>query len=240
MIIIPAIDIRGGMVVRLFQGDYNKEKAYSQNPSEVAKKWADAGAKMIHVVDLDGARSGKPINLEILEGIVNGVNVPIQMGGGLRSIDDIERILSLGVKRVVLGTKAFDEKFLKEIIKRFGASSIVVGIDSFGDNVQVEGWLTKSGYNIKDTCEHVIKCGIENIIFTDIKSDGTLSGPNFESLKILISYPSLNVIVSGGIGSLDDIKKINSLGVKNITGIIIGKALYEDVISFKDAMNIVT
>lgn len=238
MILIPAIDIRGGNVVRLVQGNYNNEKVYSTDPPSVAQQWVHAGAQMLHIVDLDGAREGIPFNIAVLEKVAKDISVPIQMGGGLRTIQAVQTILSLGVKRVVIGTKAFDQEFLKELISRFGNERIVVGIDASGDNVQIEGWVRESGYSIERACEHAMCCGVKYVVFTDITRDGTLKGPNIESLRKVLSCSSLHIIVSGGIGSLDDIKRIADLKEDKISGVIIGKALYEKKFSFKDALRL--
>ncbi|MBU1862571.1 MAG: 1-(5-phosphoribosyl)-5-[(5-phosphoribosylamino)methylideneamino]imidazole-4-carboxamide isomerase [Candidatus Omnitrophica bacterium] len=240
MILIPAIDIRNGNVVRLHQGNYEKETVYSSDPVAMAQQWVDEGAKMLHVVDLDGAREGLPYNIKAIENITRAVSIPIELGGGLRTVKSVRTVLDDGVRRAVIGTKALDETLIKRLIEEFGSEQIVVGIDVVHGTVKTDGWLQSSGLSIEAVCDRIINCGVLHVIFTDIVRDGTLKGPNIESLKRVLSFKELKVVASGGIGSLDDIRTIVSLRAPNLFGIIIGKALYEGKISLRDACNMIT
>jgi len=239
MILIPAIDIRDGKVVRLFRGDYAQEKVYSDDPVMMAKKWVQQGAQMIHVVDLDGAREGKPKNSTVIQSLVESVGVPIQMGGGMRSLEIIKQTLAMGVSRVVIGTKALDEKMVCSVLKEVSADQIVVGIDASEGMVRTEGWIKESGVQVETLCENIIRCGVKHIVFTDIKQDGTLSGPNIESLKRVLSFSELRVVASGGVGSIDHIRSIALLRAPNVYGVIIGKALYEETLALSEALTLV-
>lgn len=236
MILIPAIDLRDGNVVRLLRGDYTQEKVYTNSPKAVAERWIDAGAEMIHMVDLDGARDGVPANLSVVTEVAKCAPCPVQFGGGLRTPEAVSATLAAGVSRVVIGTKGLDTDLLRVVLDEHGPEKIVVGLDAFNGSVKTEGWLKDSGYSVEDACERIVKAGIKHVVFTDIACDGTLQGPNIESLKKVLSFSELQVVASGGIGSLDDLRNIAALECPNVFGIIIGKALYEEVFTLPDAI----
>jgi len=236
MLIIPAIDLKDGCVVRFVQGRSN-EKIYSRSPVKTAKHWVKSQAKLLHIVDLDGAVSGTLKNLDALKEIINGVSVPIEFGGGVRKIETIRMLLKLGVQRVVLGTKAIEDKvFLKKAFKEF-KERIIVSVDAKSGKLLVKGWrsearsmdLLKFALQLKDM-------GFRQLIYTDTQKDGTLTGPNIKGAKELLKNTGLNIIASGGISSLDDIYKLKKLESKGLTGVIIGKALYEGKFTLPQAM----
>lgn len=238
MLIIPAIDIKDGCVVRFVQGRLDK-KVYSRDPVKAAKHWAKQGAKLIHVVDLDGAFSGKPKNLEAVKQIVDSVDVPVQFGGGVRSLKNIKELVAYGIQRVVLGTKAAEGKgFLKEAFGKF-KEKIIVSIDTKADRVLTKGW--KASYDKLDSLSfaHYLKdIGFKQVIYTDVLKDGTLKGPNIQGIKNLLKETGLNVIASGGISCLNDIRKLKLLEKKGLTGVIIGKALYEGRFTLAEALKV--
>jgi len=238
MLIIPAIDLRGGKVVRLFQGKFNQERIYSSDPVKTAKHWVRQGAKFLHVVDLDGARSGNPKNLAALKKIISGVCVPIEFGGGVRRIDTITKLLSMGVQRVVLGTKAAsDAVFLKKARKIFG-EKIIVSIDARSDKVLTHGWNRNTVKTTLTFAKELKKIGFKQLIYTDISKDGTLSGPNILGIKKLLKETGLNVIASGGVADLKDLVNLGKLKKQGIVGVIIGKALYEGKFTLTEALKI--
>ena len=234
MILYPAIDIKNGQCVRLRQGQFHDVEVYSHSPANVAKEWETLGASYIHIVDLDGALAGHSVNDEVIKEIVDTVNVPIQVGGGIRTINDIEHKLNLGVSRVIIGTKAVENtQFVKEIIQRFGADKIVIGIDAKNGMVATDGWEKISQYNAVLLALSMKTLGVKTIIYTDISKDGMLQGPNIERTKEMVDVTGLNIIASGGVSSMKDLEAIN--GIK-ASGAIIGKALYERRIELDKAI----
>ncbi|GAB6086185.1 1-(5-phosphoribosyl)-5-[(5-phosphoribosylamino)methylideneamino]imidazole-4-carboxamide isomerase [Alkaliphilus crotonatoxidans] len=224
MIIYPAIDIKGGKCVRLTQGLKNQEKVYYDWPQEVARLWQEKGARWLHVVDLDGAFGGRARNYEIVKEMVTSATIPIQIGGGIRSLENIEAWLALGIKRVILGTKALEDPvMLKEALKRF-SEEIVVSIDAKNGLVTTEGWVKTSSIKAVDFAMRLEEQGVRRIVYTDISRDGMLSGPNFEALENLKGAVGLEIIASGGISSLKDLTALQRMGIE---GAIVGKALYE-------------
>lgn len=238
MLIIPAIDIKDGCVVRFVQGRLDK-KVYSHDPVKTARHWAKQGARLIHVVDLDGAFSGKPKNLDALKQIAKAVDVPVQFGGGVRNIGMIQTLLDFGVKRVVLGTKAAQEEgFLKKAFKKF-KDEIIVSIDTKDGRVLTKGWQASCGSMGMLKFAHTLKnMGFKQVIYTDILKDGTLKGPNIKAIKSLLKETGLNVIASGGISSLNDIHRLSLLKSKGLVGVIIGKALYEGRFTLAEALKL--
>ena len=235
MIILPAIDIRNGKVVRLLKGDFTKETVYSGDPVNMAIRWEREGARMLHIVDLDGAFSGKLVNLAAVKQIISSVKIPVELGGGLRTEGEIEEALLCGVKRIIIGTKAYeDESFLKKLIKRH-ADAIAVSIDAAKNEILSEGWKTQTAITIKEIMQRINDAGVKTIIYTDILKDGTMEGPNLDGIRDVLSNTSCDVIISGGISSLDDIKAIKGLNSENLAGIIVGKALYEGAFTLKEA-----
>lgn len=235
MKLFPAIDIKNGQCVRLRQGDFRDVLVYSDIPLKVAKEWEASGASFIHVVDLDGALVGHSVNEQVIKEIVDNINIPIQLGGGIRSIKDIESKLNLGINRVIIGTKAaIDPAFMKEAISIFGPERIIAGIDAKDGIVAVEGWEKLSSYNAVALALEMKNVGVETIVYTDIAKDGMLQGPNVHYTAEMVEETGLNIIASGGISSLKDLELLNEY---NIYGAIIGKALYENKIDFKQAVS---
>ena len=238
MLIIPAIDIKDGCVVRFVQGRLDK-KIYSRDPVKTAKHWVKQGAKIIHVVDLDGAFSGRPKNLDMVKQIVRAVDVPIQFGGGMRNLRIIETLLDYGVARIVLGTKAAqDRDFLKKAFKKF-KDRIIVSIDTKADRILTKGWQSIYGnIDILKFAQNLRALGFKQVIYTDVLKDGTLKGPNIKGIKNLLKETRLNVIASGGISSLNDIRRLKLLEKKGLVGVIIGKALYEGRFTLAEALKL--
>ena len=239
MIVIPAIDIIKGKVVRLHQGDFNKEKVYSNDPIETAIDWQDKGASFLHIVDLDGAKYGEAKNRDVICRIIKSVKMPCEIGGGLRTVEDVRYFLKQGAKRVVLGTRAIEDiEFLKKLISEFG-ERIVVGIDFVGDKVVKNGWQEKTELSPDDVIKHMQAVGVKTIVVTDIVTDGVLKGPNIERLKKILVATDISVIASGGISCLEDVKKLKEIAAKNLEGVIIGRALYEGKIALEEAIKAV-
>jgi phosphoribosylformimino-5-aminoimidazole carboxamide ribotide isomerase len=234
MKLFPAIDIKNGQCVRLRQGSFRDVLVYSDLPQKVAKEWEASGASFIHVVDLDGALVGYSVNEDVIKKIVQNISIPIQLGGGIRSIKDIENKLSLGISRVIIGTKAaIDPGFMKEAISIFGAEHIIAGIDAKDGIVAVEGWEKLSAYNAVDLALEMKNVGVDTIVYTDIAKDGMLQGPNIHYTAEMVEKTGLKIIASGGVSSLKDLELLNEI---KVYGAIIGKALYENRIDFKKAV----
>jgi len=251
MIIFPAIDIKDGQCVRLYQGDYARVTTYDADPVQVALRWQQAGAKWLHVVDLDGAARGEPVNLALIAAIRAATSLYVEVGGGLRSLEHIEQVLALGVERVILGTIALtDRALLENAMQRWG-ERIVVGLDARDGLVAISGWRETSAVQATVLAGELCEAGVRRFIYTDIARDGALSGPNLPALQEMqraiasaiekISYSheatfqpeSCSLITSGGIRSLDDVRSIAALGIE---GVIIGKALYTGAVELADAI----
>lgn len=231
MIIFPAIDIRGGQCVRLKQGDFNEETVYGSNPAQMAKKWEEDGAEFIHVVDLDGAKDGEGKNLSVIEEIVKSVNVPVQLGGGIRTMDYVDKLVEIGVSRVILGTAVIEkEGFAIEAIKKHG-DKIAVSLDAKNGYVATKGWTHTTDIKAIDVAKELEGYGLKTIIYTDIAKDGMLIGPNFEETEALNESVNIDIIASGGVGSVEDVRRLTEM---NVYGAIIGKALYDNKVSLKD------
>ena len=236
MIILPAIDLRHGKVVRLIKGDFDKETKYSDDPVEMAKKWANQGAEMLHVVDLDGALEGKPINLSIIKEIASEIDIPIEVGGGIRNLEDINAVLDSRVKRVILSTAACEnQELLKEAVETFG-ESIVIGIDAKNGVVMKRGWIKSAEIDAIELTLELQKIGIKRIIYTNIEADGTLSGIRFDNIKKFIEKTNVRVTASGGVSTINDIKQLKTLENQGLEAAIIGKALYDNHLSLKEAI----
>lgn len=234
-ILYPAIDIRDGQCVRLFKGDYAQETVYG-HPLEMAQKWVEQGAEWIHLVDLDGAKAGEPVNHELIVQIAQEVNVPVQIGGGIRHIEQVEAYLSKGIERVILGTSAIkNPEFVKEALRQFGAR-IAIGLDARNGFVATEGWLESSEVRTEELALRLVEQGAETFIFTDISKDGTLAGPNLEATAELAEKVGKEVIASGGVSSLKDIRDLSVLSPKGVAGAIVGKALYQPVFTLEEAL----
>jgi len=239
MDIFPAIDLLEGRCVRLYQGDYDRSQVFHDNPADVAQQWASEGATWLHVVDLDGAKAGKPVNLEAIAAIVEAVSVPIQVGGGLRDRASVAQLLELGVQRVILGTVAVEQPQLVASLCQEFPGRIVVGIDARNGKVATRGWLETSEVSATDLAQQMQQLGAVAIIYTDIHRDGTLSGPNLDALRELATSLSISVIASGGVSSITDLLSLLALEPLGVTGAIVGRALYTGDISLKQAIQAV-
>lgn len=238
MKVIPAIDIKDGNVVRLTRGDYEQIKLYSHDPGSIARRWHSQGASILHVVDLDGAFSGKPENMDSVSAIVRSVSIPVELGGGLRTLDAISWAFKIGVSKVVLGTRvAEDMDFITTVIKTYG-DKIIIAIDSKNGFVMLKGWTKSSSINAIDMARRMEHLGASAVIYTDVTVDGTLSGPNFTMVDNFVSNVNIPVIAAGGISCVDDINKLCALNRKNLTGVIVGKALYEGTVNLMEAINV--
>ena len=238
MIIFPAIDIRGGKCVRLTEGRFDQETIFADNPLDMAKKWVEQGAQYLHLVDLDGALKGASVNTDAIKAIVDFVDIPVQLGGGIRTIENIEHILSLGVTRVILGSVAVkNPELVKEACQKFG-DKIVVGIDAKNGEVAVEGWGISGGVKTEDLAKQMSAVGVERIIFTDISRDGTLTGVNVEATAELAKLSGLKIIASGGVSSLEDIKAVKAVENSGVEGVIVGKAIYTGAVDLPAAIKI--
>ena len=236
MIIFPAIDIKDKKCVRLTQGDFDKVNVYGEDPSLMAKKWADDGAEFIHVVNLNGSRDEIGINDETLSKVAKSVDVPIQVGGGIRDEKRVKELLDLGINRVIVGTMAIENKeLLKELIEKYGNDKIVVSIDAKNGKVATHGWEKVSDIDSVDLCKELEQIGVKTIVYTDISKDGMLEGPNFDIYKELSQKTSLDIIASGGVTSIDDVKRLLDM---NMYGAIIGKALYDNRIDLKEVLDL--
>ena len=239
MEVIPAIDLLEGRCVRLYQGDYAQAETFDENPVLVARQWAEQGATRLHVVDLDGAKAGHPVNLQGIEAIVRAVDVPVQVGGGLRDRNSAATLLKLGVQRVILGTVAVEQPTLvRELCQEF-PDQIVVGIDARNGLVATRGWLETSERSAIDLAQQMADFGIAAIIYTDIHRDGTLQGPNLAALRELVSHVSVPVIASGGMSSVTDLLSLLALEPLGVVGAIVGRALYTGDIDLKEALRAV-
>lgn len=237
MNIYPAVDIKGGKCVRLVQGDFDKETVYLENPVEAAKMWQDQGAKWIHVVDLDGAKSGTPSNVDVIKNIRKALSANIQVGGGIRNMSTVENYLNLGVNRVIFGSSAItNPSLVKETIDRFGADKVAVGIDVRQNQVAIEGWTKSSGIAIEKALGQLKDMGVKTIIYTDISRDGMMKGPNFTGIEKVLSFGDFSVIASGGISSMQDLKQLALYENKGLEGAIIGKALYSGALDLKTVL----
>ena len=236
MILYPAIDIKNGQCVRLRQGQFHDVEVYSNTPAKVAKTFETQGASYIHIVDLDGALVGHSVNNDVIKEIVSSVNINIQVGGGIRTIKDIDNKLELGISRVIIGTKAVENPaFVKEAIYNFGADRIVVGIDAKNGMVAIEGWGKVSNYNAVSLAIHMHELGVKTVVYTDISRDGMLIGPNILHTKEMVEKTGMNIIASGGMSSMKDLEMLEEI---NVSGAIIGKALYENHIDLKSALEL--
>lgn len=234
MRIYPAIDIKNGKCVRLRQGNFDDMTVYNDNPVEVAKEWIKNGASYIHLVDLDGAREGSGVNSDIIKEIANLSDVPVQTGGGIRTIEDIENKLALGVRRVILGTVAVkNPEIVKEAVEKFG-DAIAVGIDAKNGMVAVSGWEEVSEVSAVDLCVKMRDYGVKTIIYTDISKDGMMGGPNIEATKEIVDATGIDIIASGGVSRMNDLENVDKI---NAHGAIIGKALYTGAINLKEAVD---
>lgn len=233
MIIIPAIDLYQGKVVRLVKGDINRSKIYSNDPVETAKKWQAQGAGYLHIVDLSAAFE-QGDNLAVIKSIIKSVRMKIEVGGGIRDLDKAKAVISLGAERVIIGTKGLDDDFLGQILKNLGEEKVAVSVDVKDSFVAVKGWQEKTPVKYLEFIDSLKNKGVKWIIYTDISRDGTLEGINLKNIKQLSGHKGLNFIISGGISTIEDIKKIKQ-EASFVQGVIVGKALYEEKISLSAA-----
>lgn len=238
MILFPAIDIRGGKCVRLTEGRFDQETIFADNPVDMALRWVGEGAEFLHLVDLDGALTGEPVNLEVIRRIVDAVAIPVQLGGGIRTLKTIDHLLNLGVQRVILGSIAVKSpELVKEACKEY-TDRIVVGIDARDGQVAVEGWGISGGVQAEALAVKMAEAGVNRIIYTDISRDGTLSGVNVSATAALSQAAGIPVIASGGVKDIEDIKAVKAGETSGVEGVIIGKALYTGSLALKDALSI--
>ena len=236
MQLYPAIDMKNGQCVRLRQGAFKDITIYSDAPEKVAAHWQEKGASFLHLVDLDGALAGYSVNEEVIRRIAGTVSIPIEIGGGIRSKEAVERMLDLGVRRVIIGTKAAEHpEFLRDMVRTFGEEAIVAGVDAKDGMVAVEGWEKVSSLTASDLCLTMKEYGVRHIVYTDISRDGMLSGPNVEATRKLTEETGLDIIASGGVSCMEDLKCLHEAGIR---GAIIGKALYENRIDLAEAVRL--
>ena len=236
MQLYPAIDMKNGQCVRLRQGAFKDITIYSDAPEKVAAHWQEKGASFLHLVDLDGALAGYSVNEEVIRRIADTVSIPIEIGGGIRSKEAVERMLDLGVRRVIIGTKAAEHpEFLRDMVRTFGEEAIVAGVDAKDGMVAVEGWEKVSSLTASDLCLTMKDYGVRHIVYTDISRDGMLSGPNVEATRKLTEETGLDIIASGGVSCMEDLKCLHEAGIR---GAIIGKALYENRIDLAEAVRL--
>ncbi len=233
MDIIPAIDIRGGRCVRLYQGDYSKETVFSEDPVAVALEWQAQGARWLHLVDLDGASRGEPVNLPTIEAIVRQVRISVEVGGGIRSESTVSWLLGLGVKRVILGTVAVENPDLVAGLCRKFGEAVVVGIDARDGYVATRGWLKGTDITALELGRKMAGLGVRRLVYTDIKRDGTLTEPDFEAIERMVEGVGVPIIAAGGISRLEHLKRLKELKVE---GAILGRALYTGDIDLKQAL----
>jgi phosphoribosylformimino-5-aminoimidazole carboxamide ribotide isomerase len=235
LILYPAIDIRDGKAVRLAQGDYERETSYDDDPVVAARRWADGGARWLHVVDLDGARAGEPVNLDHVRRIVAAVGVPVQLGGGLRDSKTVEEAFSAGVERIVLGTAAVRDPDFAGALAAAHGERVVASVDSRSGRVAAEGWTESSELETSEVVAALGKRGIRRFVYTPVEVDGLMEGPDLASLREVAAATDGELIYSGGVGSLDDLRAIAELALDNVEGVIVGRALYEERFGIAEA-----
>ncbi len=236
MVIFPAIDIRGGKCVRLFKGDFAQETVFGDKPEEMAAKWQAQGGKFLHLVDLDGALAGKSQNLDTIKKIIAAVDIPVELGGGIRTMENIDEVLALGVRRVILGSVAVkNPELVKEACGKYG-DRIVAGIDAKDGIVAVDGWGVSGNVDAVELAKKMAEAGVKTIIYTDISRDGTLSGVNVEATARLARESGINVVASGGVSSIEDIKALLPYEKDGIEGVIVGKSIYTGSLDLKEAI----
>jgi phosphoribosylformimino-5-aminoimidazole carboxamide ribotide isomerase len=236
VILYPAIDIRGGKAVRLTEGDFGRETAYHDDPVDAALRFAEAGVKIIHVVDLDGARKGSPVNVKTIRRIADAVPFPIEVGGGLRDAESVADLLRAGAERVVIGTAAMrDPEFLAAMLE-LHPERVVVSVDARGGKISLAGWSEPTDVDVTDAIADLTARGVERFLFTPIEVDGTLAGPGFEQLEAVAAATSASVIYSGGVGTLADLERLRAEAAPNVEGVIVGRALYEERFTVDEAV----
>lgn len=236
MLVLPAVDIRGGRCVRLVQGVRDQERVYGDDPVAAALRWQDAGAAWVHVVDLDGAFDGRPRNDAVIARMIAALRVPVEVGGGIRDLETIRRYLDAGAARVILGTAAASApEVLRDACVAFG-DRVAVGIDARGGAVVIEGWVTSTGEPALSAASRVVASGARRIIYTDTSRDGMLAGPNLAAFEAMLRVASVPVIASGGVASADDVRRLRALASAGLEGVIVGRALYEARVTLEDLL----
>lgn len=236
MLVIPAVDIRGGRCVRLIQGAADQERVYADDPVAAATRWEAQGAPWVHVVDLDGAFAGMPQNADVILRLIAAVRVPVQVGGGVRTVEAVERLLGQGAARVILGTAAVSSPaVLREACRRFG-DRIAVAIDARGGYAATEGWVTTTGEPAEAVAIRIVRAGVRRIIYTDISRDGMLEGPNLAAFHAILQAVDVPVIASGGVASVEDLHTLRRLEAEGLEGVIVGRALYEGRVRLPDLL----
>jgi phosphoribosylformimino-5-aminoimidazole carboxamide ribotide isomerase len=236
MILLPAVDILDGKAVRLARGEFDQSTVYDADPLEAARRWVSAGARALHVVDLDGARAGAPANIDHVERITRELDVPVQVGGGLRTAEAVRDVLGRGVTRVVLGTAAYEDvDLLDEVVSRYG-DRVVVSIDTRGGQLAIRGWTEQSGIPAESVVERLGHRGVRRFVYSSIERDGMLSGPDLEAVRRIAQVVKGTFVYSGGISSLEDLRSLASLRQVNLSGVIVGKALYEQRFGIAEAI----
>ncbi len=233
MLIIPAIDIKDGRCVRLYQGDYDKVTVFSDRPYEVAQRWEDEGARLLHVVDLDGAYHGVPANLKAIGEIIHAVDIPVQVGGGLRSLDAVRAVMELGASRVVIGTAAVEDRALLDELGARWPGKVAVAIDARDGTVMTRGWQYSTEIKARSLAREAVLHGASAVIYTDIERDGTLTEPNYTATAEIVSAIPVPVIASGGVADVEHLRRLHAVGVD---GAIVGRALYTGAIRLADAL----
>ena len=235
MLIVPAIDLKEGRCVRLWQGKKERQTIYSEDPLAVARAWVETGAQRLHVVDLDGAWEGRPRHLNLVERMAREVDVPLELGGGIRDFSILRKIFEKGIDYAILGSCALSLTFMERACREFG-SKIIASVDTREGKVMVEGWEKETSIQASQLAKDLARVGVSTIIFTDVTRDGTLKGVNVEAVRDFVKAANVDVIVSGGISSLEDVKKIAKLANLGVTGMIVGKALYTGEIKLEEAV----
>ena len=233
MIIFPAIDIKDGRCVRLTQGKFDQVRIYNDNPAEVARLWESMGAQYIHLVDLDGAKDGSPASRDMVKSVIDAVDIPVQVGGGIRSLERADQLIELGARRIILGTAAVNDRELTQAVAERYPGRTAVSVDAVNGMAAVNGWAKVSDTDVLDICTFMQEIGINTLIYTDILMDGMLKGPNFGEYERLMRETSLDIIASGGVTTKEDIERLAQMG---IYGAIVGKALYDEKIDLKEAI----
>jgi phosphoribosylformimino-5-aminoimidazole carboxamide ribotide isomerase len=237
--VIPAIDLLEARCVRLYQGDYAQSQVFNENPVEVALHWVECGATRLHLVDLDGAKLGKPVNLEAIKEITQAVPIPVEVGGGLRDIDSVKQLFDLGVRYCILGTVAVEKPELVQTLSQQYPDQIIVGIDARNGQVATRGWLETSEIQATQLASSMEELGASAIIYTDIHRDGTMQGPNLDALRELASHISIPIIASGGVSSVTDLLSLLALEPQGVTGAIVGRAIYTGDVDLREAIRAV-
>jgi phosphoribosylformimino-5-aminoimidazole carboxamide ribotide isomerase len=233
VIILPAIDLKDNLCVRLTQGDFSNQKIYATNPLDIAYKFEEDGASYLHVIDLNGAQDENLVNLKTIQTFKEKLKTPFQVGGGIRSLEAAKRVLEAGASRIILGTVAIENKTLLQALIQLYGSQIVVSIDARKRKVAIKGWTKDTEVDVVELCKELESFGLETIVYTDIEKDGMLKGPNIEDYQLLVNSTKMKIIASGGITTYDDLVKLNEIG---LYGAIVGKAIYENKIDLKEAI----